>query len=381
VTGLPSTHRVISARLSVLGTGACLPGPPVSNDDMVQFMALGTDKHLSEFVGKLADQLGVYRRFLSRERAAPREIARPGDTNPELCERAIRSALGQAGVTIDTVDLLIGHTTSPHTLLPPNVSWVADRLGYAGQYLELRQACTGFANALTIASSMLTSRVADCVCIVGSETGSVFFDVDQASSDRGQLVNAAQMGDGAAAIVLSRDAQGGGAYLENVYFGTLGLHRPSAFSLVTGGSSNPAHVVGPSGSRGFVNDYRLAREEGLALFCAGYEVLRAIGLDEPRVTRYLTHQANGRMAQVLAPVLGIPEEKFHNCAAHYGNTGSAATWIGLHTVRQQQLLAPGQVLGVLGAEATKFMYGGFTYVEGDRGRTAPSARPGEESCG
>lgn len=376
MTGLPLACRMISARLSVLGTGVAMPGPPVSNDDMVRFIALGASRHRSEFVGTIADQLGVYQRFLSRDRAAVRELPRPGDTNPELCDRAIRSALEQAGLTIGDVDLLIGHTTSPHTLLPPNVSWVADLLGYSGQYMELRQACTGFANALMIASSMLTSMAADRVCIVGSETGSVLFDVNETRSDRGQLVNAAQMGDGAGAVVLSRYAGNGGAWLSNAYFGTLGLGKPSGFSLVAGSSSRPAHAAEQPGSMGFINDYRLARDEGLDLFRAGFEALESVGLGEPQVTRYLTHQANGRMGEVLAPVLGIPTKKFHNCAADYGNTGSASTWIGLHSVREQRVLGPGQVLGVLGAEATKFMYGGFAYVEGSREGSADDA-----SCG
>lgn len=351
--------RMISARLGVLGTGVALPGPPVSNDDMVRFMALGAGAHRSRFVGKIADQLGVQQRFLARDRLATREVPRAGDTNPELCARAVRAALDQAGLEVGDVDLLIGHTTSPHTLLPPNVSWVADELGYPGHYLELRQACTGFANALMIASSMLTSGAATRVCVVGSETGSVLFDPEESRSDRGQLVNAAQMGDGAGAVVLSRHESG--PYLTHVYFGSLGLGKPSAFSLLTGGSGKP------TGPLGFVNDYNLARAEGIDLFRAGFAALKSAGLDEPQVTRYLTHQANGRMGEVLAPVLGIPEKKFHICATDYGNTGSASTWIGLHSVREQHLLRPGEVLGVLGAEATKFLYGGFAYVEGSCG--------------
>lgn len=357
---------MLSARLSVLGTGVSMPGSPVSNDDLVRFISLGTDRRRSELAGRIADVLGVYQRFLSRDLAATCELPRPGDTNPELSERAIRCALEQARLTIGDVDLLIGHTTSPHTLLPPNVSWVADLLGYAGQYMELRQACTGFANALMIASSMLTSMAADCVCIVGSETGSVLFDVAEAMSDQGQLVNAAQMGDGAGAVVLSRYTGNGEAFIANVYFGTLGLGKPSGFSLATGGSSRPANSAGQAGPSGFINDYKLARAEGLDLFRAGFEALKSVDLDEPQIARYLTHQANGRMGEVLAPFLGIPAKKFHNCAADYGNTGSASTWIGLHGVREQRVLGPGQVLGVLGAEATKFMYGGFSYVEGSR---------------
>jgi 3-oxoacyl-[acyl-carrier-protein] synthase-3 len=357
---------MISAEMSVLGTGVSLPGPARSNDDMVGFMALRASKHMSEFVGKIADQLGVYNRYLSRDLAAARELPRAGDTNPELCERAVRAALDSAGLAVSDVDLLIGHTTSPHTLLPPNVAWVADRLGYPGQYMELRQACTGFANALTIASAMLTSRAADCVCIVGSETGSVLFDIDEALTDRGQLVNVALMGDGAGAVVLSRHDGGAEPYIDNVYFGTRGLARPPGFSLVTGGSSQPAHLADQSLARSFINDYTLAREHGIELFTAGFEALTSVGLGDREVSRYLSHQSNGRMGEVLAPLLGVAEDKFHNCAADFGNTGSASTWIGLHSVREQQRLHPGQVLGVLGAEATKFMYGGFSYVEGVR---------------
>ncbi|MFF0572800.1 3-oxoacyl-ACP synthase III family protein [Streptosporangium saharense] len=358
---------MIPAKLGVLGTGVALPGRARSNDDMVAFMALRASKHLSGFVGSLAGQLGVHHRHLSRDLAKPRELPREGDTNPELCERAIRAALDEAGLAVGDLDLLIGHTTSPHTLLPPNISWVADRLSYPGQYMELRQACTGFANALMIAGSMLTSGAADRVCVVGSETGSTLFDVDDALSDRGQLINVAQMGDGAGAVILSRHEGGSGAHLHSVYFGTQGLGRPSGFSLVTGGSSQPAHSVdNPGARRGFVNDYTLTREHGLALFRAGFEALRSAGVGPREVSRYLTHQANGRLASVLGPMLGVAEERFHNCAADHGNTGSASTWIGLHSVREQRLLRPGEVLGVLGAEATKFMYGGFAYVEGVR---------------
>lgn len=379
---MSTPYRMISERLGVLGTGVALPGRPVSNEDMIDFVSLGTRGHRAEFVKAIADRLGVYQRYLVRDLTAPRELPRPGDTNPELCARAVRGALDQAGLAVSDIDLLIGHTTSPHTLLPPNVSWVADQLGYTGQYMELRQACTGFANALMIAGSMLATRAADCVCIVGSETGSVLFDIEEAVSDRNQLVNAAQMGDGAAAVLLCRDPGDATPFIDNVYFGTLGLGKPSGFSLATGGSSRPANLA--AGSTGFHNDYNLAREEGLDLFVRGFEALRSVGLDEPQVTRYLTHQANGRMAEVLSPVLGIPEKKFHNCAAHHGNTGSASTWIGLHLVREQRVLEPGQVLGVLGAEATKFMYGGFSYTEGtqvgsDR-RAASESGAQEVSC-
>lgn len=359
-------HRMNSQKLAVLGTGIAMPGAPVSNADLVRFFERSTSRQLSAFVGSLADELGVLRRHLCRDLLSNFEVPRPGDTNPELSARAVTSALADADLRIDDIDVLIGHTTSPHTLLPPNTSWTADQLGFTGQYMELRQACTGFANALTIAASMLQSGAADRICIVGSETGSVFYDVQEALRDRSQLVTAAQMGDGAGAVILSRhaDAPTVGC-IDHIYFGHLGLNKPTAFSLVTGGSSQP-YVAETPGPRGFYNAYSLARDSGLELFQRGFDALASVGLNGDTVRRFLPHQANGRMGMVLSPLLSIDENRFHNHAVKYGNTGSASTWIGLHSVRVEQLLQPGEVLGVLGAEATKFMFGGFAYFEGQR---------------
>ena len=49
-------------------------------------------------------------------------------------------------------------------------------------------------------------------------------------------------------------------------------------------------------------------------------------------------------------------------ADRIGNTGSAAIWIALDTLRAQA--APGDSVVVLGAEASKHMYGGFAYCHG-----------------
>ena len=68
------------------------------------------------------------------------------------------------------------------------------------------------------------------------------------------------------------------------------------------------------------------------------------------------------MAALLAPHLGIePRQVFVN-ADHLGNTGSAAIWLALAELRPA--LTAGARVTVLGAEATKYMFGGFGYVHG-----------------
>ena len=61
------------------------------------------------------------------------------------------------------------------------------------------------------------------VAIIGSETGSVYFDPQRAAEDVSQLVNLVMMGDGAAAIVIGPDDGGPGAHISSNFFGQVGL--------------------------------------------------------------------------------------------------------------------------------------------------------------
>ena len=179
------------------------------------------------------------------------EIPRKGNRNPELAAAAVRGALSEAGLVAQDLSYLIGHTATPARLIPPNIGQVAGLLGFDGPFVEFRQACTGFANALVFAQGLLRAG-AGPVAIVGSETGSVFFDPLRAAEDAGQLVNLVQMGDGAAAIILAHDDEGAGARLSHVFYGQIGrgreiVHRQSC-------CGEPAEVR--------CRDFRAAKNEG-----------------------------------------------------------------------------------------------------------------------
>ena len=105
--------------------------------------------------------------------------------------------------------------------------------------MELRQACTGFANALVIAQGLVSIAGVKAVAIIGSETGSVYFDPQRAGEDVSQLVNLVMMGDGAAAIIVGPDDSGTGARISNNFFGQIGLGRQPGFALDAGGSDQP----------------------------------------------------------------------------------------------------------------------------------------------
>jgi 3-oxoacyl-[acyl-carrier-protein] synthase III len=346
-------------RLKVLGMGAALPGPPVSTSELLMRLEEHFGIALLRYGTALSNRLRIRTRHLSRDFQARHETPRRGHSNPDLAATALRRALEEARLEVGDLAYLIGHTTSPACLLPPNIALVADRLGFAGPYMELRQACTGFANALIIAAGLVGVPGVKAVAIVGSETGSVYFDPQQAIEDHGQLVNLMMMGDGAAAIIVGPDDCAPGAHISGSFFGQIGLDRPPGLSLCAGGSEKP-FVDGKT--LRFEHDFAAVRASGLDLFYHGAAAARALGIDRHTVDYLIPHQANGRMAELLSPFLGIEPERVFVNAERLGNTGSAAIWLALAELRKR--LRPGAGVLALGAEATKYMFGGFHYVHG-----------------
>jgi len=105
--------------------------------------------------------------------------------------------------------------------------------------MELRQACTGFANALVIAQGLVSAPGVKAVGIVGSETGSVYFDPRRAGDDVSQLVNLLMMGDGAGAIIVGPEDSKPGGRISRNFFGQIGLDQEAGFALAAGGSDRP----------------------------------------------------------------------------------------------------------------------------------------------
>ncbi len=334
----PSSPTLWSDRtpLLVLGTGAALPGEPISTEELLVAIDRRFGLSLHRRGMTIARKLGIHTRHLCRDMAIRMEAPRKGHRNPELAAAALQRALVEAGLRAQDLAYLIGHTATPARLMPPNIGEVAELLDYGEGVLRAG---------------------AGPVAIVGSETGSVFFDPHRAAEDAGQLVNLVQMGDGAAAIILARDDDRGGARLSHVYYGQAGRGRAPGLTVADGGSDAPrCHVGFPE----FRHDFAAIRRSGLDLLlrCAAAAERTGSGPSDYIVP----HQANGRMDAILAAPLGLPPERIVVTADRLGNTGSAAIWLALAQLRPS--LKSGQTALALGAEATDFMFGGFRYHHG-----------------
>lgn len=343
MTGAP---WLSSGQLAVLGTGAALPGQPLGTDALIERLGTRFGFERQREARAVARRMAIAHRHICRDFDTRHEAARPGDSNPDLVARAVASALADAGMTIDDIGYLVGHTTTPVQPMPSNIALAADRLNYRGPHVELRQACTGFANALMIAFGLLSAPDAKPVVLIGSETGSLWFDPERAGEDSGQLVNMIQMGDGAAAVVLG-PPRDGGAMLHSAWFGTIGLGKPPGLQMRHGVTE-------------FDHDFAAILASGSTLFDAGAAAALLHGIAIDSVDVIVPHQVSGRIGAHVAQHFGIPVDRTFANAGRLGNTGSAAIWMALAALRAGGMKSGARML-VLGAEATKYMYGGFAY--------------------
>ena len=355
--------RIVRGPFDLLGTGSALPGGAISTEQLLETLSQRFGIKSSFRARAIAKRMGVLNRHFCRDLTAPLESPRLDSTNPRISASALQRALAGSGLDVSKLGYLLGHTASPHTHLPPNIAWVADEMNFQGPYAEFRQACTGFANALQFAAGLLKMNPGSPVGIVGSETGSVYFRIANDFIDDEQMVNLVQMGDGAGAVIIG--AAGGGArgtgQIESLFYGNLGSGRAPGFWLEDGGSAN---VRGGNGFSVFRHSFEGVRERGPELFEAAVGATRQLGIQLANIDWFLPHQANGKMDIVLSELLDIPRSKVIVDGRDVGNLGSASIWVAFDRFLRSGRMSVGQTLLVLGAEATKYMYGGFIYKHG-----------------
>ena len=146
---------------------------------------------------------------------------------------------------------------------------------------------------------------------------------------------------------------------KRIKIGQIGVGRESGFTLADGGSDRPFVA---RGALEFVHDFASLRISGAELFKKGAAVARALGIGVDVADHVIPHQVNGHMAELLGAHFGIEPRRVFVNADRLGNTGSAAIWLALAELRPS--LEPGATVLALGAEATKYMFGGFSYVHG-----------------
>jgi len=362
--------------LRLIATASTMPGQAVNNEQLftaLDSMAKASGNNNDKLVRRakaIAKRLGIKQRHLTRQ--LDRALSKPSTDAPALGTQTLAKLLDKSGISANGIDYLITHTATPHTQIPGNSAWIAERAELACPYMELRQACTGFANALFIASGLLsTTDEINTIAIAGMEVGSVFFNLAPEFLDDEQLVNYMQMGDGAGGVLLSagdfssdscttsNSGINAGGIISDIYHGHIGIEREPGFYLAGAGSSDLTNNLGTVPH--FRHNAAMVKTSGADLFLTAIQCIKERGHTLEQFDWIIPHQASAHIGQLLSEHTHIPEDRFVVDAAIHGNLGSAAIWVSLDKLVQSGKLLRGQKVLVLGAEATKYMYGGFIY--------------------
>lgn len=311
-------------RARITGTGSCLPGLRVTNDDL----------------GKILDTSDEWIR--SRTGIGARHIA-VEETTAGLSAEAARQALKEAGVRPEELDLIIAATISPDHIVPPLSCEIQKDIGAvnAAAY-DLCAACSGFVFALNTAQAYIQCGMYQKILIVGAEILSKMMDW----SDRSTCV---LFGDGAGAAVICADEQG-------LLAGVQGSDGLKGDVLSCGGRP----VCNPFANRQPASQYVRMNGREVYKFAVRTvpkcieEALSRAGLKPEEISLFLLHQANLRIIDAVAKRLKQPAEKFPVCLEECGNISAASIPILLDTVNKDGKLKRGDkiVLAGFGAGLT-----------------------------
>lgn len=347
-------------RAHIRGTGACLPGDPLTNDDLERLVG-GLPEGVLEGIGV------VRRHWLADPTTAAHRTS-----NTEMAYAAARQALEAARVPIADVELLVAATSSPEYLLPPTASLVQEKLGLERcATLDVRGGSAAAIQALDVARLYVERGIYRTALVVGSEAISpllvpLFRGREPESLRLRDRLVAYNFADGAGAVVLqASDGPGGILGATSACIG--GLKRPGAM-VVGGGTHAPLHEQ--LAARRPVELRVDVVEAGAFLphvLTAGLRaVLEATGVAAEGVNLCLIPegQADYLLTELRRSGLWGPEwealagQVWSNLPV-VGATGSAAVPLALDAAVREGRLTRGQRVLLLASETSKWIHAGM----------------------
>jgi 3-oxoacyl-[acyl-carrier-protein] synthase-3 len=324
----------------ITGLGYYVPDNVVTNADLSKKMETN-DEWIQERTG-------------IKER---RHVVKGEDTTTSMGVKAAKIAIERAGIAKEEIDFVIFATLSPDYYFPGPGVLVQRDLGLRTVgALDVRNQCSGFIYAVSIADQYIKTGMYKNILVIGSEIHSLGLDM----TTRGRGVSVI-FGDGAGAAVLSRE--------EDLSKGILSTHLHSegqhAEELILkapgmGGRwiSDIMNDNNPDDESYFpyMNGQFVFKNAVVRFAEVINEGLQANGLAVTDINMLIPHQANLRISQFIQQKFKLSDDQVYNNIERYGNTTAASIPIALTEAWEMGKIKAGDTV-VLAAFGSGFTWG------------------------
>ncbi|MEJ7736187.1 MAG: beta-ketoacyl-ACP synthase III [Chitinophagaceae bacterium] len=311
----------------IKGIGMYVPANVFTNHDLMKYMDTN-DEWIQERTGIKE------RRFADRQ----------GETTTTMAVEAAKIAIERAGITPQDVDFIVFATLSPDYYFPGCGVLVQRSLKMKEiGALDVRNQCSGFVYALSVADQFIRSGMYKNILVIGSEKHSFGLDMDT----RGRNVSVI-FGDGAGAVVLQPTEKQGqgilsthlhsdGASAEILAMFNPGTHanhwvpEPVAdFEEAELSNMFMSHAMIDKAQNFPIMDGPAVFKKAVVKFPEVImEALHINGLQPADITLLVPHQANLRISQFVQQKLKLRDDQVYNNIQRYGNTTAASIPIAL----------------------------------------------------
>ena len=311
-------------RSRILGIGMAVPDRVVTNDDLSKLMETSNEW--------IIERTGIEeRRWVSE-----------GETGATLATAASLQAIERAGLTPRDIDLIVLATLSPDFNFPGTGVFVQRALGLRDiPCLDIRQQCSGFIYGLSIADAYIRTGAFKNILVIGAEVHSTGLDISTQGRDVTVL-----FGDGAGAVVIGRATDEAHMIL-STHIHADGTEAEILWTEYPASARRPrisAEAMAERKHYAVMNGKRVFKHAVTKMPAAIMEGMVTNQLQLTDIDMLIPHQANLRINQMVAQMIGMPAEKTHNNIQKYGNTTAASIPICMHEAIDLGKIKPGNLV-------------------------------------
>jgi len=324
----------------ISGLGYYVPDNIVTNDDLSKIIETN-DEWIQE-------RTGIQER---------RHVVRGEDTTTTMGVKAARIAIERSGVAYEDIDFIIFATLSPDYYFPGPGVLVQRDLGLKTVgALDVRNQCSGFVYAVSIADQYIKTGMYKNILVIGSEVHSVGLDM----TTRGRGVSVI-FGDGAGAAVMSREEDTTKGIL-STHLHSEGLHAEELIVKAPGmGGRWVTDILADNDPDDesylpYMNGQFVFKNAVVRFAEVINEGLQANNLQVSDIDMLIPHQANLRISQFIQQKFRLTDDKVYNNIQKYGNTTAASIPIALTEAWEQGKIKEGDTV-VLAAFGSGFTWG------------------------